>query len=223
MNTRKNIQKFWNKTMESYLKTVMNPSKESVYRTLCLARATAVRLIAEYVKIQESKKRFQKIVNHFSKQKNFNKTVSVVNPYQEAEKRYRDTIAELGGLFFTMLDEWQKYGASTAELRTFCNGCGSAWFKRISDSGTEFSSVVGAGYADYKETGDWLETIPEAPLSVCLREFFLYSILHTEHGKAAAKFALHSTFPELKDSFLYRCIDEDGNEFFVNQEGEVIS
>ena len=157
------------------------------------------------------------------KQKKFNKTVSVVNPYQETEKKYRDAIAELGGLFFTMLDEWQKYGASTAELRTFCNGCGSAWFKRISDSGTDFSSVVGAGYADYKETGDWLETIPEAPLSVCLREFFLYSILYTEHGKAAAKFALHSAFPELKDSFLYRCIDEDGNEFFVNQEGEVIS
>jgi len=222
---QKTVKIFWNKAMSAYKETILNPSRKQIYDTLCLFRGCAVRLIEEYCKVQESGRQFQRMAKQFPKPElSETVTISIVNPYFKMEKQFRNKIAEIGGIFFFLLDEWQKYGATYDELRTFCNGCGTAWFDRISDTGsTNFADIVCISYADYKELGDWIKTIPEAPLTICMKEYMLYQMMHTEHGKQAAEYALHKVFPELEEKLLYRCTDAEGNEFFVNQDGEIIS
>ena len=220
---QKTTKEFWNKAVSAYQDIIISPSKEKIYRTLCLFRGCAVRMISEYTEVQKYRKYFQRMAKKFP-QPALSETISIsiVNPYEAILWKIRDNIAELGGIFFFLLDEWQKYGAVQDEFRIFCNGCGTAWFERIKDI-TEFSVMAGAGCADYKETGDWIETIPEAPLTICMKEYIMCQMLYTEHGKKAAEYAFHEVFPELEEKLMYRCTDADGNEFFVNQDGEIIS
>lgn len=199
-----------------------NPTKENIYKSLCLFKTCAVRIIDEYISTQKYYRYFQRRLTKYSNIKATD--VTLINPYKEKLSKLKQIITEYGSIICILLDDWQEHGATYEELYTLCNLNSSLWIDKsdIADRCISFSSAVFVYNIDYKEKGDWIEDTPNAPLTICIKEFMLYTMLNTEIGKASADKALNEVFPEIMDSMIYRCEDSDGNVFFVNNDGEII-
>ena len=209
----------------AFIHMVANPSKETAYQAVCMGRACAVRVIDAYAKVRENERQFRHMMKKTPKPElPENVEVTILNPYESYVKHLNLQIAKLGGMLFTALDMWQMYGATLEELKTICNGSGQYWYRAIVDSEKDepFSKIVGAGYIDYKDTGEWIETTPNAPFTICMREFLLDQMLHTERGRKASHEVFNAVFPELAEKAVYRCVDGEGNTIFVDKNGEVV-
>ena len=215
-------QKLMDKAVNAFIHMAANPSKETAYRTVCLTRASAVHVIDEYVQTQESRRQF----NHMARKMPVpelpeNVTVSIMNPYEPHEKILHSRIVELGEMLFNALDIWQTCGANLNDLKTLCNSGGEHWYRAVADDerGEKFSSITFACNPDYKDTGDILETTPNAPLTTCLKEFMIHQLRHTEHGRKAAHEAMEKFFPELFENALYQYTDSDGTVHYLDKDG----
>lgn len=211
------VESFYNNAIEN-----KNPTKENIYKSLCLFRACAVRIIDEYISTQKYCRHFQRRLTKCSNAKTAD--VTLINPYKEKLFKLKQIIIEYGSIILVLLDDWQEQGATYEELYTLCNLNSSLWINKstIADRCISFSDAIFVYNIDYKEKGDWIEDTPNAPLTICIKEFMLYTMLNTEIGKAAADKALNEVFPEIMDNMIYRCEDSDGNVFFVNNDGEII-
>ena len=220
----KTVIEFMRKAKSFYDNAIKNknPTKENIYKSLCLFKTCAVRIIDEYISTQKYYRYFQRRLTKYGNIKATD--VTIINPYKEKLFKLKQIITEYGSIICVLLDAWQEQGATYEELYTLCNLNSSLWIDKsaIADRCTSFSSAVFVYNIDYKEKGDWIEDTPNAPLTICIKEFMLYTMLNTEIGKASADKTLNEIFPEIVDNMIYRCEDSDGNVFFVNNDGEII-
>lgn len=218
-------KKIMDKAQLAFIHMAANPSKETAYRAVCLLRACAVRVIDELAQTQESRRQFAHIMNKMPKPElPEDVEISVLNPYEPHEKCLLSQVIELGEMLTYALDGWQMHGATLQDLRTICNGSGQFWYRAIVDMerGSTFSRIVGAGCTDYKDNGEWIETTPNAPLTICLREWILDKMLHTECGRKAADEAFKAVFPELAEKVIYRYVDSEGTVHYLDKDGAEI-
>lgn len=210
-------ESFYNNAIEN-----KNPTKENIYKSLCLFRACAVRIIDEYISTQKYCRHFQRRLTKCSNAKTAD--VTLINSYKEKLFKLKQIIIKYGSIILVLLDDWQEQGATYEELYTLCNLNSSLWIDKstIADRCISFSDAIFVYNIDYKEKGDWIEDTANAPLTICIKEFMSYTMLNTEIGKVAADKALNEVFPGIMDNIVYRCEDSDGNVFFVNNDGEII-
>jgi hypothetical protein len=215
-------EKLISKAVCAFISMAAEQSKPAAYRAVCSARMAAVRTIAEYVEMQDKRRDFDRAVKKMPVQKlSDGRCIHILNPFAVREKHLYQKIVLLGELLFHSLDCWQTQGASLEELKILCNGGGMYWYRAVSDAeeGRTFSEIVFACNPDYKNKGDFLETTPDAPLTVCLKEFMLDQMLHTDHGRKAAHEAMELFFPEILESAVYPVTDSEGIVHYIDKDG----
>lgn len=131
------------------------------------------------------------------------------------EKEARDAMAEIGAELLKLLDIWQAAGAAYEELLTFCNANYQGMKKQLGkfyEDAPTFSDLVFVHNLDYKNPRDtgFVENSVDAPLTHCVKEYFIKKILHDPAGKAAAHEAMLHFFPEVMEHAMTVCMDEDG-------------
>ena len=62
----------------------------------------------------------------------------------------------------------------------------------------------------------------DAPLTHCVKEYFIKKILHDPAGKAAAHEAMLHFFPEIMEHAITVCMDEDGVQRLYDKDGECL-
>lgn len=215
-------EKLISKAVCAFVCMAAEQSKPTAYSAVCAARMAAVRTIAEYVEMQDKRRYFDRAIKKLPAQElPDGKSIHILNPFAVREKYLYQKIVLLGELLFHSLDFWQMQGATLEELKVLCNGGGMYWYRAVSDSeeGQTFSKIVFACNPDYKNKGNFLETIPDAPLTTCLKEFMLDQMLHTDHGRKAAHEAMELFFPEILESAVYPVTDSEGIVHYIDKDG----
>ena len=189
-------------------------TKANAYKALCLLRTAGVRVILEY---NEARAKFHAIERRKAKAAEVlpeNIQIKLGNPYRRILVNRREKMGIIGNLMFLLLDDWQKLGATFGELCNLCNISEKQGRKALRESDIEeFSEMLFVCNLDYKNTGDFIEDIPEAPFTVCIKEFMIHQMTCTEHGKKAAHEALQAVFPELWDNSVIMATSDGGFEY----------
>lgn len=118
-----------------------------------------------------------------------------VEALQEKFQAAKAELVKTGERMCVALDWWQCLGATLNDLLNLCNQDRSQMWASMEakkSAGELFSKLVYVYNLDYKDPRDtgWLEDYIDAPLTRCVKEYWLDIILHTEPGKQAA----HNTF-----------------------------
>ena len=201
-----------------------NPNKETMHRLLCLVRMVGVQTISEYIADLDESRAIQRKSRKASAALPENIEVTFNNPYQKMIENDEKLMIHLGGLMVSCLEQWQALGGTFEELCNICNISVEQGRRKLKGSERkEFSGLIFIHNLDYKNKGDFLVTVPEAPFTFCVKEYMLDIICNTDFGKQAARKAMEAVFPELWDSRVYRYVDEDGGEHFVDKDGVEIN
>lgn len=216
-----------NNVIKCIEKHSQKPSKETAYRILCYSRMVGVQIIKEYIndrdmsiEIKSRMKKASKILPKYIK-------VSIHNPYEKLIENYKSEMSFIGNIMFSYLDEWQRLGGTFEELCNLCNISIEQGRKLIRGHEDEkFSGLIFVSNLDYKNLGDFLEDVPEAPFTVSIKEFVIEQLVYTEHGKKAAHEALQNIFPELLEKSIipinanaFEYTDEYGQIHRVDEDG----
>ncbi len=216
-----------NNVIKCIEKHSQNPSKETAYRILCYSRMAGVQIIKEYINNRDMSIEIKSRMKKASKVLPRNIKVSIHNPYEKLMKNYRSEMAFIGNILFSYLDEWQGLGGTFEELCNLCNISVEQGEKLVKGyEEKEFSSLIFVNNLDYKYLGDFIENVPEAPFTLCIKEFMFEQLVHTEHGKKAAHEALQTIFPELLEKSIipinanaFEYTDEYGQIHRVDEDG----
>ncbi len=215
-------EKLVDKSLSAFCLMVAAPDKAAAYKAVCLLRSAAVRVLDEYVRAGEKRRYLDRLVKRCpAPELPEGTSISIQNPFELYEKRLYQQIIELGEMLLYSLDYWEKYGATLEELKVLCNGGGEYWYRVVTDAdkGFSFSKIVFACNPDYKNKGDFLETTPDAPLTICLKEFMIDRLLHTEHGRKVSREAMDKFFPEIMANAIYPVVDSEGTVHYLNKDG----
>ncbi len=204
-----------------------NPSKETAYKILCNSRSAGVQMIKAYITNRDKSREIERRMKKASRVLPKNIKVSIPNPYEKFMKNYRCEMIVIGNVMFSYLDEWQRLGGTFEELCNLCNISVEQGEKIVKGyEEKEFSSLIFVNNLDYKNLGDFLEDVPEAPFTLCIKEFMFEQLVHTEHGKKAAHEALENIFPELLEksiilnkSNVFEYTDEYGQIHRIDEDG----
>lgn len=213
------------KAVETYSKV---QTKSNAYKTLCCLRTAGVRVIIKY---NATKAKYHAIERRKAKAAEVlpsNIQIKLYNPYQSILDALRKEMCLIGNMMFLLLDDWQKLGATFGELCNLCNISEKQGKNTLRECDIdEFSKILFVCNLDYKNVGDFIENIPEAPFTICIKEFMLDQMLNTEHGAKAAHEALQAVFPELWDSAIilstsdggFQYTDENGETHHIDKDG----
>lgn len=139
-------------------------------------------------------------------------------------KEYHDIVVMAGESLMSALDSWQDTGASFSEL---CNLCSVSAERAAQEVGPEihnqFSSIIFVYNLDYKGSGDLLLMEEDAPLTHSIKEYMLDRMINTKEGRNASDQAIKEVFPEIWENALTLYRDEEGNGFFVDENGDFLS
>ncbi len=196
-------------------------TKANAYKALCRLRTAGVRVILEY---NEARARFHAIERRKAKAAEVlpnNIQIKLGNPYRRILIHRREAMSIIGNLMFLLLDDWQKLGATFGDLCNLCNISEKQGRQALRKSDIdEFGKMLFVCNLDYKNAGDFIEDIPEAPFTICIKEFMIHQMTRTEHGKKAAHEALQAVFPELWDDSIIMATSDGGFEY-TDDRGEV--
>lgn len=213
------------KAVETYSKA---QTKANAYKTLCCLRTAGVRVIIKY---NETKAKYHAIERRKAKAAEVlpsNIQIKLYNPYQSILDAGRKEMCLIGNMMFLLLDDWQKLGATFGELCNLCNISEKQGKNTLRECDIdEFGKMLFVCNLDYKNVGDFIEDIPEAPFTICIKEFMLDQMINTEHGAKAAHEALQAVFPELWDSAIilsmsdggFQYTDENGETHHIDKDG----
>lgn len=157
-------------------------------------------------------------------------TVSLLAPWIEKRKNdlqnFHRCLVTCGELVMNALDIWQEHGAT---LKDLCNFCNRQDYKDIQQMATEyseskFSEIMFIHNLDYpvSDQNEWLDDTADAPFTHAVKEFMLDRMMNTPEGEKASDEALKVVFPDIWENALIRQVDEDGNEYFTDREGNRI-
>ncbi len=216
-----------NNVLKCVEKQSKNPSKETAYRILCYSRSAGVQMIKAYITNRDKSREIERRMKKASRVLPKNIKVSIPNLYEKLMKNYRCKMAFIGNIMFSYLDEWQRLGGTFEELCNLCNISVEQGEKLVKGyEEKEFSSLIFVNNLDYKNLGDFIENVPEAPFTLCIKEFMFEQLVHTEHGKKAAHEALQTIFPELLEKSIipinanaFEYTDEYGQIHRVDEDG----
>lgn len=144
---------------------------------------------------------------------------------REWHKTAQTALAENGRLAMKYLDLWQEKGATLLDL---CYLCGHEHRRtlreiRAKDRGMKFSKLVFVYNLDFRnDKADFLEFETDAPLTHAIKEHMLDLTLNTEAGMQASRQALVNCFPEIWDKACYLTKDCEGDDVFVDKDGEIV-
>ncbi len=196
-------------------------TKATAYKALCCLRTAGVRIIIEF---NEERTKFHAIERRKAKAAEVlpnNIQIKLGNPYRRILINRREEMGIIGNLMFLLLDDWQKLGATFGDLCNLCNVSEKQGRDALGDSDIdEFSKMLFVCNLDYKNTGNFIEDIPEAPFTICIKEFMIHQITRTEHGKKVAREALQAVLPELWDDSVIMATSDGGFEY-TDDSGEV--
>lgn len=213
------------KAVEAYSKA---QTRTNAYKALCCLRTAGVRIIIEY---NEAMAKFHAIERRKAKAAEVlpsNIQIKLYNPYRRILDTRKEEMGIIGNLMFLFLDNWQKLGGTFGELCNLCNISEVKGKQLISElDEQEFSKMMFICNLDYKNSGDWIDDIPESPFTICIKEFMLDQMTNTEQGAKAAHEALQAVFPELWDSAIilsasdggFRYTDENGDTHHIDKDG----
>lgn len=206
------------KAVETYSKA---QTKSNAYKALCCLRTAGVRVI---IKCNEARAKYHAIERRKAKAAEVlpsNIQIKLYNPHQGILDARRKEMCLIGNMMLLLLDDWQKLGATFGELCNLCNISEKQGRNALRECDiNEFSKMLFVCNLDYKNVGDFIEDIPEAPFTICIKEFMMYQITHTEHGKNAAREALQAVFPELWDDSIITSTSDGGFEY-IDSNGEI--
>lgn len=167
-----------------------------VYELLVLTRSLAVNIIEEYLVLKAESRRINRKINKYSIIGKREETLKELSEqYEEINKCYLEILIKLGKNLLLILDLWESHGGNFEKL---CNICNISHEKGIELTktldGFSFAKSIFIANLDYKNNGDFIEETPDAPLTVCIKEYMMDQILHTKEGKEAAHKAFVDVF-----------------------------
>lgn len=190
---------------------------------MCARAVTEIknRLWTEYLRLNHQNEKVQRSGVTFLP------AVVKLEELKAREKEARDAMAEMGAELLKLLDIWQAAGAAYEELLTFCNANYQGMKKQLGkfyEDAPTFSDLVFVHNLDYKNPRDtgFVENSVDAPLTHCVKEYFIKKILHDPAGKAAAHEAMLHFFPEVMEHAITVCMDEDGVQRLYDKDGECL-
>ncbi len=205
------------KAAENYSAT---PTKENAYTALCRLRMTGIRLIMEHNAERAKFRDFERRKAKAAAVLPLGVRVRVLNPHRRTLDRLRTAMQIVGKMICLLLDDWQKFGAEFGELCNLCNISERQGAKAIEGyEMARFSEMIFVNSLDYKNTGSFIEDIPEAPLTICIKEFMLHQMTHTDHGQRAAHEALKAAMPELWENAVIQ--SPDGGFEYADSDGVI--
>ena len=141
----------------------------------------------------------------------------------EVSEQKRKALIDAGGAICTLLDRWQSYGATLAELCNLCNKDHERVLTRIKagDADDLFPNLVFVYNLDYKDPRNrgWIDFDVDAPMTHAVKEFWIDLMLHTEEGRKASHEALVTVFPEIMENALTVVADPDGVKRVIDKDG----
>ncbi|WP_295216408.1 hypothetical protein [Ruminococcus sp.] len=190
-------------------------------KVVVLTRMYAVSLIDSFIaasdKADSFSRRIRKRGAHLPE---WGLQIAVVNPYAEQKRKLHGMLVTTGEMLFYALYIWQQAGGTFQELCNLCNISEEYGRKSMEGiDGDTFPSILFVCALDYKDTGDWIECTPDAPMTICIKEYMLDQLIHTKHGQRAAHEALGKVFPNLEGHAIYRIVDNEGNVHYVDNDG----
>ena len=72
------------------------------------------------------------------------------------------------------------------------------------------------------DKSEWIDDHVDAPFTHAIKEFMLFQMVNTPEGRKASDEALKAVFPELWENALIQQVDENGNKYFTDREGNRI-
>lgn len=206
------------KAVETYSKV---QTKANAYKALCRLRTAGVSVIIKY---NETKAKYHAIERRKAKAAEVlpsNIQIKLYNPYKSILDARRKEMCLIGNMMFLLLDDWQKLGATFRELCNLCNISEKQGKNALGECGIDdFSEMLFVCNLDYKNSGDFIEDIPEAPFTICIKEFMLDQMLNTEHGAKAAHEALQAVLPEIWGSDIISSTPDGGFQY-TDENGEI--
>ena len=145
---------------------------------------------------------------------------------QEASARRYKELVSAGQDMRSVLDIWQRHGASLQDLALLCNrnceqvartvGC-----DRLDEP---FSGLVFVYNLDYKDNSNrgWIDFDVDAPMTHSIKEYAL-DMLHTQEGRKAAREAMEACFPEIMENALHIVTDADGVKHLIDKDGLAVA
>lgn len=141
-------------------------------------------------------------------------------------KRTRSCLIYAGYIATDRLDAWQACGAT---LKDLCNLCNRQNYDEVQRMVTEyseskFSGIMFVHNLDYpvSDKCEWIDDHIDAPFTHAVKEFMLDQMINTPEGRKASDEALKAVFPDIWENALIQQVDEDGNEYFTDREGNRI-
>lgn len=198
--------------------------------TVCKMRARAFvesknKLWTEYLRLKHQNEKAQKTGVTFLP------AVVKLAELKKREEEARTAMAEMGDALIKLLDMWQAAGATYEELLTLCNANYPGMKKQLKDfyqNNTDkqelFSRIVFVHNLDYKNPRDigFLEDSVDAPLTHCIKEFFLDKMQNDPDIKESVHEAMCRFFPEVMENTLTVRTDEDGIQRLYDKNGECL-
>lgn len=167
-----------------------------VYELLVLTRSLAVNIIEEYLVLKAESRRINRKINKYCSiiGKREETLKESYEQYGKINKCYLEILSKLGKNLWLILDLWESHGGNFEKL---CNICNISHEKGIELTktldGISFAKSIFIANLDYKNKGDFIEETPDAPLTICIKEYMMDQILHTKQGKEVA----HKVFVDL--------------------------
>lgn len=141
----------------------------------------------------------------------------------EVSAQKRKALVDAGGAICTLLDRWQSYGATLAELCNLCNRDHERVLAEIKagDADDLFSKLVFVYDLDYKDPRNrgWIDFDVDAPLTHAVKEFWIDLMIHTEEGRKASHEALEAVFPGIMENAMTVVTDSDGVKRVIDKDG----
>lgn len=197
-------------------KFAKQPRKENAYKILCSSRTAGVRAITEYVKIKEMYHAEERRKSKAAEVLPENIRIKIPNTFDRDLKSCKEIMKNIGEIMFLTLGEWQELGGTFKELCMLCNiseSKGTQEIGSLKECEKDFNKIIFIHNLDYKEKGDFLIDTPNAPFTLCIKEYMLDIMLNTARGRKASHEALKAVFPEIWEDAVILPMSDDGFQY----------
>lgn len=175
-------------------------TRQNAYKALCSLRTAGVMAIAESIRVKELFRAEERRKAKASEILPENVTIKLPNTYDEEYDKAISSMKDIGQFMFLMLDEWQRLGGTFGELCNLCNISeekGRQITSPLEKNERDFAQMVFICNLDYKEKGDFLIDTPNAPFTLCIKEYMFDIMINTARGRKASHEALQAVFPDI--------------------------
>lgn len=204
-----------------YLKKYQNEiiTKDDCKKAIIIVRMLAVKNIQIdnmlYSKIKLSNRKLSK------SNQEYGTNIKIRTTYNKALQNLDKERTYYGFLVKIFMDKWQQLGATVNEFLNICNVSQSYIDSAERDyqkylNKNSFFETLFITSLDYKDTGDWIETTPNAPFTIIVKDYMFFLMMNTKKGQEASQKALKECFPDLA---FYQKITTDDGEYLMSSDG----